>query len=85
VEADRHADLAGSRTGQKLAQRDEVGVGGVADPFAPDDEGFPEIAEMGDRASEGGQAERQKGAEDLGGRARLARSRLFGFQLSTLS
>ena len=40
---DRQSDLAAGRTGQKLAERDEIGVGALIQPFAPGDELFAEV------------------------------------------
>ena len=44
------------RPGQELAKRDEVGEGGLGEPAAPRHERGAEIAEMGDRPAEGGEA-----------------------------
>ena len=41
---DGHADLARGRPGQRLAQRHQIGVGGLAEPFPPLDELGAEIA-----------------------------------------
>lgn len=59
-QAEAHADLAAGGPRQKLAQRDEIGIGGVVQPAAAHDEGLAEIAEMGDRPAEGGQAQAQE-------------------------
>ena len=69
-QADRNSDLAGGRTRQKLAQRDQVGIALLVEPFAALDELVAEIAEMGDGAAERGQAELQEGREHFAGAAR---------------
>ena len=65
--------------GQKLAEGDDVGVGAIVDPSPPGHEFLAEIAEMGDRTAERGEAEPQKDREDLGpgpGRAAGGRRRI---------
>ena len=54
---DRKSDLAAGRTRQKLAQRDEIGEGGLVDPATPDHELLSEIADVGDRTAEAAYAE----------------------------
>ena len=61
------ADLARSRAGQELGERDEIGEGALGEPAAPRDEFAAEIADMGDRPAERGQAELEEGEEDLAG------------------
>ncbi len=68
-DAEREADLAGSRARQELAERDEIGIIGLVDPFAPHHQFVPEIAEMGDRPAEGGEAELQENTENFERRA----------------
>ena len=63
--AERDPDLAARRAGQELAERDEVGVGALVEPAAPHDELVAEIAEVRDRPAERGEAQAQRGAEDL--------------------
>lgn len=58
--------LCAGRTGQKLAERDEVGVIGIADPAPALHELGVEISKMGNRAAERGQAQFEKGAGQLG-------------------
>ena len=60
-QAKRHADLARSRTGEKLAERDEIGVSRLAEPAPAHHELLAEVAQMRDWAAEGGQAELEKG------------------------
>jgi hypothetical protein len=56
-EADPDADLARRRTGQKLAERHQVGIAGLVDPAPAHHEGVAEIAEMRDRPAERGEPE----------------------------
>ena len=67
----RKTDLAGGRTGKKLAERHEIGITRLIDPFAPNDQLIAEITEMGDGTAEGGDPEFQEGYENLAGRAVL--------------
>src|SRR5690606_37184952 len=53
------------RARQELAQRNEIGIGGVIQPFAADDELVPEISQMRNRAAEGGKSELEENPEDL--------------------
>ncbi len=46
-QAECEASLAAGRTGKELAQRHEVGISGLVDPFAPRDQLVTEIAKMG--------------------------------------
>ncbi len=74
-QADGKADLARSRTRQKLAQRHEVDIGLLVEPFAADDELFAEIAEMRDRATKARQPQPQENQQDFGrGAAAAVRS-----------
>ncbi len=66
---DRHAHLAGGGTRQELAQRDEIGVGLLAQPLPAPHQLLAEIAEMRHRSAEGGEAELQEDAEHLARRA----------------
>jgi hypothetical protein len=65
LQPDRHADLAGGRAGQELAERHEIGIGLIADPVPALHECLAEISEMGDRSTERGQAKAEEDAEDL--------------------
>jgi hypothetical protein len=69
-DAQREADLAGGRTGQELAKRDDVGVAAFVQPFPALDEFRPEIAEMRDRAAERGEAQFEESGENFGHGAR---------------
>ena len=69
-DAEREADLAGSGTWQELAERDDVGVAALAQPFPPLDEFGPEVAEMRDRSAERREAQFEEGGENLGHGAR---------------
>ena len=57
-----------------MAKRHEIGIGALVEPFPPLHELGPEVAEMGDRAAEGREAEPEEGKEDLPG----ARPELVG-------
>ena len=74
-EPDREAGLAAGRTRQKLAERNQIGIGALVEPAAPDDELTAEIAEMRDRPAETGQAELEKDTQDLERGARAASSK----------
>ena len=65
-EPDGKADLAGCWAGQKLAQRHEVNIGLLVEPFATDDEFLAKIAEMRDRTAEARQPQPQKSEQDFG-------------------
>ena len=69
-DAEREADLAGSRPWQELAERDDIGVAAFAEPFLPFDEFRPEVAEMRDRPAERCQSQLEEGGENLGHGAR---------------
>ena len=69
-DAEREADLAGSRPRQELAERDDIGVAAFAEPFPPFDEFRPEVAEMRDRPAERREAQFEEGGENLGHGAR---------------
>ena len=73
-EADGEADLAARRSGQELAERDEIAEGPLVEPAALDDERVAEIAEMRHRPAEAGQAEFEEHAEDFEGRASRGRA-----------
>src|SRR3546814_9845537 len=60
------ADLAGSRTGQELAQCHQIGICAIAQPLSPRHQLVPEIAQMCDRSTEGGEPQLQECAEYLG-------------------
>src|SRR5579871_2072751 len=69
-EPDRKAGLAARGPRQELRERDQVGIGGLVEP-APSNDEFPsEVAEVGNRPAEAGQAELEKDEEDFEGRAR---------------
>src|SRR5262249_25160383 len=65
-ETDADADLARRRPGQELAQRDEVGVGGLLKPGTARDDLGAEIAEVGDRPAERREPELEERAQYLG-------------------
>ena len=65
-EPDGKADLARSRTRQKLAQRHEIDIGLLVEPFAADDEFLAKIADMRDRATEARQPQPQEDEQDFG-------------------
>ena len=67
--ADRDPDLAAGGPGQELAERHEVGEGGVVEPAAPLDVLAPEVAEVRDRAAERRQPEPERDREDLAHRS----------------
>jgi len=69
--AERKADLAGGRPRQKLAQRNQVRISRLIEPFAPHHQLIAKISEMRDRAAEGGQAQFQERHEDLADRPPL--------------
>src|SRR3546814_8966131 len=62
-------DLAAGGAGQELAERHEIGVAGLVDPFAAHHQLVAEVTEMGDRAAERSQPELEEGAEHLAGRS----------------
>ncbi len=64
-EADRKADLARSRTGQELAQRDEIDISLVVEPAPADDELLAKIPDMGDRPAERAHSELEERQEDF--------------------
>ncbi len=65
-DADREADLAGSRSGQELAERNDIGIAAFAQPFPALDEFAPEVTEMRDRPAERGEAQFGEGGENFG-------------------
>jgi hypothetical protein len=69
-DAEREADLAGSRPRQELTERNDVGVAALAQPFPALDEFGPEVAEMRDRPAERCEAQFEEGGENLGHGAR---------------
>ena len=81
-DAEREADLAGSRTWQELAERNDVGVAAFAEPFPPFDEFRPEVAEMRDRPAERCEAQFEEGGENLGHGARGLFRHAIQLQLS---
>jgi hypothetical protein len=68
MKANGEPGLAARRARQELAERDEIAEGPLVEPAAPHDELNAEIAEMGDRAAEAGQAELREDAQDFEGR-----------------
>jgi len=56
-EAEGKSDFAAAWARQKLAQRDQIGIRRLIQPAAANDELFPEVADVGDRSAERGQAE----------------------------
>jgi hypothetical protein len=77
--------LARCRTWEKLAERDDVGIGCFIEPFAPFNELLPEISKMRDGPAEGGQAELQECEKNLGhAPIRKVHERAFaGFMISS--
>ncbi len=75
-EADGKADLTARRAGQKLAQRDEIGIGLFVEPAAAHDELVAEISDMRDRSAEAGQAKLEKDEQDVNDGALLGALRL---------
>src|SRR6185312_17535646 len=71
-EPDREAGLAACRSRQELGERDQFREGALVEPGALDDKLAAEIAEMGDRPAEAGEAQLEKDAQDLEGRAGVA-------------
>jgi hypothetical protein len=63
---DADADLTARRSRQKLAERNDVGVGRLVEPASPLDKLGPEIAEMRDRTAERSQTQAKKNAQHLG-------------------
>ena len=63
---DADADLTARRSREKLAERNDVGVGQLVQPASPLDKLGPEIAEMRDRAAERSQSQAKKDAQHLG-------------------
>src|SRR6185503_12467671 len=63
----REPHLRGRGSRQELAERDEVRVGGLAEPLSPLDELAAEVPEMRDGAAERGEAEVEEDAEDRAG------------------
>ncbi len=62
-------DLAGGRPRQELAERHEIGITRLIDPFAPHDQLIAKITEMGDGTAEGGDPELQERRKNFAGRA----------------
>jgi hypothetical protein len=46
------ADLTGGRSGKELAERDQISIGRLVEPFAAFDEFIAEVSQMRDRAAE---------------------------------
>ena len=67
VVADGDADLTGGWAGQELAERHEISVVRLAQPFAANHEGVAEIPNVRHRASEAGETEEEERPENLGG------------------
>ena len=66
---DRKSDLAGGRTGQKLAQRHQIDVSLFIEPAPAHDEFFAEIPDMRDRPAEAADAELEENEQDFERRA----------------
>jgi hypothetical protein len=66
-EPDCETGLAARGARQELAERDQVRECAFLEPRAPDDELVAEIADVGDRPAERGQAELEKDAQDFEG------------------
>ena len=64
-QADGEADLTARRARQKLAQRDEIGVGLFVEPAAARDKLVAEISDMRDRSAEAGQTKPEKDEQDV--------------------
>jgi hypothetical protein len=63
------SNLAVGRTRQKLAQRDEIGEGGLVDSATPDHEFLSEIADVSDRTAKAADAEFRESEQHLPRRA----------------
>jgi hypothetical protein len=59
--------LAAGRPRQELAQRDQIGEGGLVDPATPDHEFLSEIANVGDRTAKATYAELGESEQHLQG------------------
>ncbi|MNT28426.1 hypothetical protein D3C72_1641130 [compost metagenome] len=59
----RDAGLAAGRARQALAQRNHVGVGGLADPAAAAHQFLAEVRQVRDRPAEGGESQPQEDQE----------------------
>src|SRR6201999_4661690 len=70
-QSDRKSDLAARRPRQKLAERDEIGIGLLVEPAAAGDELVAKISDMGAWPSEASQAKPEKDQQHLGGRTFL--------------
>jgi hypothetical protein len=64
-EPDRDTDFAARRTGKRLAERHDVGVGRFVEPLPADDVLAPEVTEVRDRSTERREPEPQRDAEHL--------------------
>jgi hypothetical protein len=64
-DAQGKTDLARGRSWQELAERDKVSIGGVVQPFAPNDEFIAVISEMRDRTAKRAHAQLEKGEKNL--------------------
>ena len=73
--ADRDPELAAGRTGEGLAEREEVGEARLVEPSAALDVLAAEVGDVGDRPAERRQAEAERCAEDFGQRGTIADAR----------
>ena len=73
--SDRDPELAAGRTGERLAEREEVGEARLVEPPAALDVLAAEVGDVGDRPAEGRQAEAEGCAEDLGQRGTVLDAR----------
>ena len=78
---DRDPELTAGRSGQRLAEGDQIGEAPVVEPAAAVYVLAAEVADVGDRATEGGQAQSERGAEHLG---ETRRRRSWAAHLATL-
>ncbi|MHB8455589.1 MAG: hypothetical protein ACYDDO_13035 [Acidiferrobacterales bacterium] len=65
MHANGNPGLAACRATQKLAQRDKISIGILAELSAALDKFFAEIAEMRDRSAERGQTQHKESRENL--------------------
>jgi hypothetical protein len=77
-QAEAHAHLRAGRSGQELAERDEVGIAPLVHPTAAAHDLLVEVAEVGHRPAEGGQAEAREREQHLQRRAAALRHRRWG-------
>ena len=64
-QAQRKADLARCRTGQKLAKADEIGIGAFAEPLTLRYELRAKVTQVGDRTAEAGEAQDREYPENF--------------------